>query len=460
MQSGTLFKRGDIYWTRIAGKRVSTGCRDRKAALAVRAELERKAANPRQARQESALTVDVLAAHCDARSTEGAKPATLDFLEDKCKALALRLPSHARHIDRAAVQKYTRDRLVEGITRATVKKERVVLKAALKRARLDGTWDGQVDEVFDHFDAPYEPCERFLTPFEVWAIAWALERNRLVYDEGKRSAEARRAKQGKPPKPWTPAPNRAAHFVFLVATGCRWSESVRARRSDWQDGWLTVRGTKTKKAATKIPIVGVFRTLLEWSLERAGEDVLFAHWGGAANEIKHAAQRMGLDHVSPNDLRRTKATWLRSADVPIDLIAASLRNSPAVAAGTYARNAPEAHKARLEERLGGYPNNVLFLYRQPEDPRRNPANLRNGPAFQNRPEIAKSPGNLVGHDRLELSANGLRGLLNDDGTPEKQVRTGYGVSKIDRWTDAVASLGLVPHVAALLGGLVEFATQV
>lgn len=55
-----LYKRGSVWWTRIDGKRVSTRCRDRKAAeLAARA-LERRRADPRHAAAQTTTLGDAV----------------------------------------------------------------------------------------------------------------------------------------------------------------------------------------------------------------------------------------------------------------------------------------------------------------------------------------------------------------------------------------------------------------
>ena len=85
-------------------------------------------------------------------------------------------------------------------------------------------------------------------------------------------------------------------------------------------------GTKTVKSRRVVPIVGAGVQLLEYALRFAeGEHgVLFRDWGNVRRDLEAACKRAGIAKVSPNDLRRTYATWLRQASVELHLIGAAM----------------------------------------------------------------------------------------------------------------------------------------
>ena len=65
------------------------------------------------------------------------------------------------------------------------------------------------------------------------------------------------------------------------------------------------------------------QSLLEFALLHAqgkGE-MLFAAGSNFRRDLDEACTRAGVEHCSPNDLRRTAATWLRIAGAPLELIA-------------------------------------------------------------------------------------------------------------------------------------------
>jgi hypothetical protein len=91
---------------------------------------------------------------------------------------------------------------------------------------------------------------------------------------------------------------------------------------------VALRGTKTKLAAGTVPVPPPMRPGLAWALQRARpEGPLFGAWGNVRRDLAVACAKVGIAPVTPNDLRRTFATWLRIAGVTPDLIGASLRHT-------------------------------------------------------------------------------------------------------------------------------------
>jgi hypothetical protein len=114
-----------------------------------------------------------------------------------------------------------------------------------------------------------------------------------------------------------------------------------------------------------VPIVGeTARSLLEYALTHAkGENgVLFRPWNNVRRDLHAACEGVKIRRCSPNDLRRTCATWLRAAGVSPELIAPVMghawrASSPADASSdgwTAGASSARAHAdTRMVERVYG-----------------------------------------------------------------------------------------------------------
>jgi integrase len=216
----------------------------------------------------------------------------------------------------------------------------------------------------------YEPRERALTPEEMRLLLADLLDDDLPMLRGRagpaRRAGSKRAIEG-------PAPvvssyertrqrsmaERAARVAFIVATSARWGESDRARREDVQlaadgTGYVLLRGSKTDGAWRTVPILPTTAPLLRVAMEHGGEGLLFEPWGNVRRDLHAACARLRIEPVSPNDLRRTTAQWLRSAGVEPHLIAAVLGHADGrMVERVYGRITPEALGEALRARVGG-----------------------------------------------------------------------------------------------------------
>ncbi|MEY4544188.1 MAG: hypothetical protein RL685_383 [Pseudomonadota bacterium] len=159
-----------------------------------------------------------------------------------------------------------------------------MLRSALKVAKRRGEFPGDIAAVMpDGFSAEYKPRERYLTAARAQALLAELE------------------------------PDRAARVAFILATGARWSESDSASRADvhLEGDILRLRGTKTDGSDRRVPVIAFSVPLLEHALTYAeGTDgSLFRPWGNVRRDLAVACLRAGIPAVTPNDLRRTYATW-------------------------------------------------------------------------------------------------------------------------------------------------------
>jgi integrase len=386
---------GDVWYAdiRVGGKRLkrSTRCTDKKAAEAVARQWERDAADPDHAATSKATLTAALNLLLKDRETQakvGRKSAsTAAFYKAKAGHWTRVLETNsadnytafplaqlqARHVD-----EYIETRRGEGVSENTISKELTTLRAALKLAKRAGIWKGDLDAIMPHGFAPeYKPKERALT-----------------YDEAHQLlAEL--------------TPDHAARVAFIIATSANWSESERVRRQDVsQDrSQVLIRGTKRITRYRRVPIVSQEqRSLLEHALQYAQGtgDALFAPWVNVRRDLHSACDRAGIPHCSPNDLRRTCATWLRAQGVPPHLIAPVMGHVDSrMVERVYGRLPIDHLAARLAQELGanGYP------YVSPERvDSMEPADAMDGGLSK---KTLENEGFLVPRDRIELPTRGF-----------------------------------------------------
>lgn len=331
-----LYKRGSTWWCSFyvngARERRSTGCRDKRAAEARAAELERRAADPTHAAANEATLADALSAVAADRRAKGRAEGTITMHRTKAGHLVRVLGDERAlsTIDAAVVDGFIEQRLGEGAARTTVHKELCTLRVALKIAIRRGRWQGRLEAVMpEGFSLDYKPKTRALTRDEFDRLLVALR------------------------------PDRAAHVAFIVGTGARWIESERAQPSDIaadaSGGSVHLHGSKTESADRMVPLVGFMRELVARAIDAPRDKrraLLFERWHAVRRDLALACKRAGIAPVTPNDLRRTCATWLRGSGVPPSTIAVVLghRDSRMVER-VYGRLPVDALRRELAEHL-------------------------------------------------------------------------------------------------------------
>ena len=210
------------------------------------------------------------------------------------------VPFPLRELQPRHVDDYISQRRREGAADSTISKELVTLRTALKGAKRAGLWRGDIDALMpDKFSPNYKPVERFLTVAELQKILPHL------------------------------TADHAAAVAFMVGTSAEWGAVTRAHREDVSLDARTVylRGTKRATRARTVPLVMDWqRSLVAYAIEHAeGVDgPLFRRWGNVRRDLIAACDLAGIPSCSPNDLRRTCATWFREAGAAPNLIAAVL----------------------------------------------------------------------------------------------------------------------------------------
>lgn len=210
--------------------------------------------------------------------------------------------------DIAVMQGYIKQRGEEGAARGTIHKEIVTMRQALyaaleaKRIRFDPRI------CFPRFKVRYKPKERWLTPdeFSKLLTAFGTSDDPVMHRQG--------------------SPHRQLWLLLAVYTGGRDSEvdGLRWEDIDWRGRTIRIRGTKTQGSDRTLPLQPVLAAVLGPIKESAGYVV--GEWGNVRRDL-HAAcakRRADIPPCSPNDLRRTFATWLANMGTPESVVAKML----------------------------------------------------------------------------------------------------------------------------------------
>lgn len=338
-----LYWRGSVIWCRVLGQlgtieRCTTKCRSEDAAVAVANELERRAADPTYAAASKTTLGGVIRGYLADLDRRGRADATKEIARRKVGHF-VRVWGEAMPIVRVTAQlvlDYIDQRQREQVTDHTIKLELGHLRQMLKIARHVGTFHEETSRILPpFFSAKHTPRKRWPTPDEMGALVAELE------------------------------PRRAAHIVYILATGARASEARRALRSDadFTRRVVHVHGKKTELSDDDVPITLVNEPLLRWALERApGKTLLFHPWGKLNRDLASACERAKIPRLSPNDLRRGFARWHLLAGVDIQHISRMLRHATdKLAQTTYARATGEEIGALAAPQIRDLPT-VRFLY--------------------------------------------------------------------------------------------------
>lgn len=359
MSKHKLWPRNGVYYAWILGKRVSTGCRDKKAAQLAADELERAAVDPKYQAAHNAT----FGAACQTFKEElellvknGKRSSeTVDFYSFKLAHLVriIEADRPMSEITPGLVGSYLKKRTHEGAHPSSLNKELIALRRVLKYARRDGTFVGDVEAVMPiGFDHEYEPRKTFLSPDEAWALLGLFVAKR----KGASVADGVLL---------------AARTAFFLATACRDGELARARREDVDlSTWLvTIRGTKTKKSARVAPVVlpECQRMLVGALMAPVRKDgLLFGRWHNPVRDLALACKLARVPRVTPNDLRRTHAHWLRASGIDPRLIAPVMGHVDSrMVEKVYGRLEPEELRDELAKRLVQNQSNVAALAKKP-----------------------------------------------------------------------------------------------
>jgi integrase len=343
---GRIYRRGrtwHAYWTDAEGiaHRQSLRTGDRVAAQARLRALE--AGTAARAAQSAYPLKEALGALLDSMTSNATE--TVDSYASKGKHLLAHLGAATpiASLTRAQVTEYIKARIEAGAHPHTVHKETVVLRCALEEARERGLWTGDARSIVPTVKTHYVPRDRWLTPAEVDGLLAALPAERRLW------------------------------VGLAVYAGLRDSE---VERLDWtqvdlERGELRAPGKKTKGAWRLIPIAPQLAAMLRAARPDLARGPVVAPWGNVRRALPRALRRAQHGPVvrrakgvpappmptcTPNDLRRTFASWLVQAGVAHLTVAHLLGHTSArMVERVYGHLSRATYRTAIDQAFGSIP---------------------------------------------------------------------------------------------------------
>lgn len=194
------------------------------------------------------------------------------------------------------VQSFISQRLAEGAAHESVRKELCVLRRSLDLARRRGVPGPDPQTTLPRFRAKYVPRKTWLTPQHFNSLLSELNVERALF------------------------------VLVAVYTGARLSELQRLQWSDidFSAQQVHIRGTKTQQSDRFVPLHPRLSQALQGRVRRGP---LLEDWPNVRRDLAVACKRAGAPVVTPNDLRRTFASWLVQAGETSYVVAQLLGHS-------------------------------------------------------------------------------------------------------------------------------------
>lgn len=331
----TRRKGGIIYgdYTTPEGKRVQRSLKTRDRVVAKERLRQAELAATPQARgrkQRLSEAIDyMIVATCQDKAA-----GTREMYEQKGRRIAVSLGDpFVGDITRDMLSDYIAKRLdkddeVHGqASPHTVQKELITIRKALREAFDRGVLT--VMPVLPRFGAKYKPKEVWLTPAEFELVAANIGRPRR--QETPHSA-ARRAKRRKNRTPTYEHATPAERVLWASIAALAGASASEVESLDWADvdlaaGWLKLRGTKRETRSRRVPIAPALASRLLAAGPQTSGRVVKA-WTSVRHGLHNACKAAGITkRVSPNDLRRTFASWLVQSGVPLLTVATLMGHS-------------------------------------------------------------------------------------------------------------------------------------
>lgn len=287
---GRIFQRrkGGSYWgdwidpTTSKRHQRSLQTRDRKVAVERLREAELAAtpqARGRKERLSQAIDLMIAGMHDKAEATR-------EMYREKGRRIITTMGDpYVHEIDRDMVSKYIAVRLsddkVHGKAGAhTVSKELITIRRALREAHERGVIHAM--PAMPRHSPKYKPRETWLTPKEMAALMTELE------------------------------PKRRLWVALAALAG---GSAGEVERCAWEttnliEGFLRMPGTKRETRDRWVPIGDALYALLDEVPPAKRHGLLVERWVSVRRDLHRACDRAGVKRVSPNDLRRTFASWL------------------------------------------------------------------------------------------------------------------------------------------------------
>lgn len=286
----TLYRRGAVWWAdfrdpRGRRRRESLRTTDAKVARERLRRAELVATDPAAHREERPLSaaigyfVDV--------ALSGVPAGTVRFYKGKVGHLFRIFGAvDVADIRKPDVLAYAQQRLAEGAHRHTVGKELITLRRVLVAEHERVALPVPPRDLIPKWKMEYAPRTRHLS---------RLDFERLMVK--------------------TPAARRL-WLMVAAYTGGSFGELVRLEwhHVDLDRGLIHLPGTKAKDRRRTVPLADPLRPWLFGAKQRTGR--VLAKWHNVRRDLAHYCAKAKIPKVTPNDLRRTFASWLVDAGVP------------------------------------------------------------------------------------------------------------------------------------------------
>lgn len=263
---------------------------------------------------------------------------TVSMYQEKARRIETTLGNPSIHdVTRDMLSEYIRRRLnkedrVHGrASPHTVKKELITIRRALQEAVDRGILTHLPP--FPRFSAQYKPRETWLTPEQ-----FELVRAELDSDHA-----------------------RWASLAALAGANLSEVEGQDWRDIDFTHGRIRIRGTKRLKRDRTLQMAPALRHVLEQVPAKDRHGKVVRSWKNVRRDLHRAVDRANaklakdaprIPYVSPNDLRRTFASWLVQQGVPALRVATLMGHSSTRMVETvYGRLSPE----NLDDAIGALP---------------------------------------------------------------------------------------------------------
>ena len=218
----------------------------------------------------------------------GSPDGTVRFYRQKCGHLIRILGNcEVSTITKADALAFAQQRLAEGAHRHTVGKELITLRRVLLAEHDRVALPVHPRDILPKWKMEYTPRSRHLS---------RLEFERLLV---------------------ATAPKRRVWLMVAAYAGANLGELERLQWShvDLARGLIHLPGTKTAGRHRTVPIAEPLRPWLLGAQHRRG--AVLERWANVTRDLGRSCARARLPRVTLNDLRRTFASWLVDAGVPI-----------------------------------------------------------------------------------------------------------------------------------------------
>lgn len=310
---GRLYKRGGTYYADYfdrAGQRqrVSTKTGDVQVARARLRDLELQTTDRGPDTTED--LADSLDYFTDVTCAGKADGTVISYKQKAAHLHRLLGNTQTNSVTREVVERYIGARIGEGSHPHSVHKELVVLRGALKAAKGRGLFHRGLD-VVPQFASGYVPRTTYLTPGEFMELVEHLVPPAPAKAKPKTIEKREQLKQ-----------RRALYCLLISLASPRRGEleALDWSHVDLERGLLRI--PKGKTFGRPIAIHAVLRPWLESMGELAGwTGRVVDPWANVGRDLPAAVKRAGIKkHVTPNDLRRTFASWLVQAGTSLYVV--------------------------------------------------------------------------------------------------------------------------------------------